>query len=374
MKYFKHLVVFMIGLTIVLSVLFCEKKQTTLKDAYNGHFLIGIALNHWQISGKDPASMAVVAKQFNCLTAENAMKWEKIHPQPTEYHFSVADSFVTLGESLNCQIIGHVLVWHSQTPQWVFQDDEGNPTDRETLLARLKDHIDHVAGHYKGRVLGWDVVNEAFEDDGSLRESPWKKIIGEDYIEKAFILAHKADPNAELYYNDFDMWKEGKVDAVVAMVKDFQARGIPIHGIGMQGHWGHDYPLPEELDAALSKFSKLGVHVMITEMDLNILPRPASYTGADIAKSYQMMDKMNPWPNGLPDSMNTVFTNRYLDLFQTFCQYDDCITRVTLWGIQDGTSWLNFWPIRGRTAYPLLFDREYKAKPVVQQLIDNRCD
>ena len=373
MKYLKQLGILTIVVSFLLTLAYCEKKPETLKDAYQGHFLIGTALNQWQIAGKDSASMVVVARHFNCITAENAMKWGPIHPKPSEYSFALADSFIAIGEALHQSVIGHVLVWHSQTPRWVFQDDAGNPADRETLLSRMKDHIDHVAGRYKGRILGWDVVNEAFEDDGSLRESPWKKIIGDAFIEKAFIYAHEADPNAELYYNDFNMWKEGKVDAVVRMVKDFQARGIPIHGIGMQGHWGHDYPLMDELTAALNQYSALGVHVMITEMDLNILPRPDSYTGADIQKSFQMMDKMNPWPAGLPDSMNTVFTNRYLELFKTFCAYDECITRVTLWGVQDGTSWLNFFPIPRRTAYPLLFDRECKAKPVVNLLIQNNC-
>ena len=350
----------------------CVKQELpaadTLKDAYRDICLMGTALNDRQIMGGDSLSMDLVEKQFNSITAENAMKWEKIHPEKDQYSFKIADAFVGFGEKHDMFIVGHTLVWHSQTPKWVFEDD-GQPADPDTLLKRLKDHIFTVVGRYKGRVQGWDVVNEAFEDNGALRKSPWLNILGETYIEKAFEWAHEADPEAELYYNDFNMWRQGKRDAVVRLVKKLQSEGITIQGIGLQGHWGLDYPPLDSLDMALQAYTGTGLNVMVTEMDVNVLPFPDALITAEISKRAELRAELNPYPDALPDSMQVVLSDRYTDLFKALLKYRENLGRVTFWGVQDGISWTNYWPVWGRTNYPLLFDRNYQPKPAFYRVM-----
>lgn len=346
-----------------------QTEDVTLKDAFKNNYLIGSAVNMWQIAGKDTNSIKVLKKQFNSITPENCMKWEKIHPKPDEYNFEPADKFVEFGEANNMVIIGHTLIWHSQTPKWVFEHEDGTPLTRDELLARIKDHIFTVVGRYKGRVHGWDVVNEAINEDGTLRDSKWRKIIGDDFIEKAFQWAHEADPDAELYYNDYNMWYAGKRDRVVELVNEMKEKGIQINGIGMQGHWGLDYPPMDEADAALSAYAVTGLNIMITELDMAVLPLPGDNTGAEISQNFELKKKLNPYPDGLPDSMQVVQTNRFVEYFRLFNKYKDNVTRVTLWGISDRFSWRNNWPVRGRTAYPLLFDRNFLPKPAVEAII-----
>ena len=169
-------------------------------------------------------------------------------------------------------IVGHYLVWHNQVPAWVFRDDKGNFVDRETLLTRMHDHIQTVVGRYKGRIQSWDVVNEALNEDGTLRQSPWLKIIGEDYIEKAFQYAHEADPQAQLTYNDYSLENEAKRNGAIALVKKLQAEGVPVTSVGLQGHDGLQWPSAETEDATISAFAKLGVKVVISELDIDVLP------------------------------------------------------------------------------------------------------
>ncbi len=345
-------------LSLTTPFLGCSGKETSnLKDAFGEAFYVGAALNYDQIMGWDQASLRIVKKQFSSITAENAMKWEHIHPAPGKYNFAPADSFVAFGERNNLFIVGHTLVWHNQTPEWVFKDQSGNPVSRDTLLLRMQEHISAVVGRYKGRIQGWDVVNEAVEDNGQLRNTSWLKIIGEDYIQSAFEWAHEADPGAELYYNDFNMWKVSNRERVIQLVKSLQARGIRIDGIGMQGHWGLDYPLIDEIETSIIAYAALGVEVLITELEMDMLPRPDSYTGAEITRWAASHEDLDPYAQGLPDSMQNVIADRYAEFFRLFYKHRDKIGRVTLWGIHDGQSWRNNWPIPGRTAYPLLFDR-----------------
>ncbi|MFH1195040.1 MAG: endo-1,4-beta-xylanase [bacterium] len=343
--------------------------QPFLKDVFKDYYYIGTALNHNHVFSRDSLSMELVKKQFNSITPENLLKWEPVHPKVDQYNFEPADSFVAFGQRNNMFIIGHTLVWHAQTPRWVFEDEAGNPATREVLLQRMRDHIYSVAGRYKGRINGWDVVNEAFEDDGALRKSKWFQIIGEDYIEKAFEYAHEADPDAELYYNDYNEWHIGKVNAVVNLVKNLQSKGIKIHGIGMQGHWGMDYPTLNELDEALKKYSETGLKIVITELDISILPNPWNYTGAEISQNFELQKKLNPYPDSLPDSMQVKLSERYSELFRTINKYKDSVSRITFWGVHDGGSWKNNFPVRGRTDYPLLFDRNLQPKPVFYGVI-----
>lgn len=358
-----------IACVVLLIASVAGNAQPALKDVFKKDFMIGAALSYDQIMGQEPKAIAIVEKQFNTITAENILKWEKVHPEPKVYDFEPVDRMIAFGEKHKMFIVGHTLLWHHQTPDWVFEDESGNPVDRETLLQRLRDHIFAVAGRYRGRIHGWDVVNEAVEDDGKLRQTKWLKIIGEDYIEKAFECAAEADPKAELYYNDYNMWYPGKRQRVVQLVRDLQAKGVRVDGVGLQGHWGLDYPPLDELEASLQAYGELGVKIMITELDVNILPNPDSYTGADITRNVDLQKKLNPYAESLPDSMQKKLATRYAAFFEVFKKYRDQITRVTFWGVHDGNSWHNNWPAKGRTAYSLLFDRNYQPKPAFYAVI-----
>ncbi|UCD37635.1 MAG: endo-1,4-beta-xylanase [Fidelibacterota bacterium] len=360
---------FLATLTGILINVCCAGDQPTLKEAFKDHFLMGTALNEAQLAGRDAKSMALVEKHFNSLTPENQLKWEKVHPRPTVYDFTLADSLVAYGARHQMHIAGHVLVWHNQTPGWVFKGKSGKPASRKVLLRRLKEHIMTVVGRYKGRIDGWDVLNEALEDNGQLKQSQWMQIIGEDYIRKSFEWAHEADPEAELYYNDFNMWRPDKRQGVVRMVSNLQAEGVPIHGIGMQGHWGLDYPPLDELEASIRAYADLGLKVMITELDMDILPLPSEDLGARITLDFKLRKELNPWPEALPDSMQIQLADRYQELFQLLARYSDVISRVTFWGVHDGASWRNHWPVRGRSAYPLLFDDSCQPKPAFEAVI-----
>ncbi|MEK7780349.1 MAG: endo-1,4-beta-xylanase [Verrucomicrobiota bacterium] len=347
----------------------CASAQPTLKDAFKNKFLIGAALNESQFTEQNVAQAALVKKQFNTITAENVMKWEKIHPTSDRFNFGPADRFVEFGTKNGMVIIGHTLVWHSQTPRWVFEDGKGNPADRATLLARMSNHIHTVVGRYQGRIKGWDVVNEALNEDGSLRPSPWLKIIGEDYLVKAFEFAHAADPNAELYYNDFSLENEPKREGAVRIVKKLQAAGVKVHGIGTQTHAKMDWPSPQLIDDTLTAFGKLGVKVMITELDIDVLPARSRDRSADVSRRDTADPALNPYPNGLPEAIQQDLAKRYGEIFAVYAKHADKISRVTFWGVTDGDSWLNGWPIRGRTSYPLLFDRQGQPKPAYGEVL-----
>ena len=344
--------------------------EPRLKEAFAGRFYIGTALNADQITGKDSAALEVVKKQFNAIVAENCMKSESLQPREGVFDFSLADQFVALGEQNNMWITGHTLIWHSQTPDWLFTDSLGHDVSREVMIGRMKSHISNVVGRYKGRVKGWDVVNEAILDDGSFRNSKFYEIVGEEYLQLAFEFAHEADPDAELYYNDYSMANPGKREGVVAMVKKLREQGIRIDGIGMQGHVGLNYPDIAEFEKSIEAFAALGVKVMITELDMTLLPMPDRNVGADVSAGFAYQQEMNPYAGGLPDSVNTAFETRYLDFFSLFLKHQDVISRVTLWGVNDAQSWRNNWPVPGRTDYPLLFDRENRPKPVVRKMIE----
>jgi endo-1,4-beta-xylanase len=343
--------------------------QPALKSVFEKDFLIGAAVNDDVVSGKDSRAAAIVEKQFNTITAENVMKWALIHPEPNEYNFAPADRFVDFGRKNNMFIVGHTLVWQHQVPAWVFNDDTGNMLSREALLARMKDHIFAVVGRYKGRVNGWDVVNEALTDSGQFQRTKWFKIIGEDFIAKAFEYAHQADPDAELYYNEYSLEEPAKREACVRLVKDLKAKGLRIDGVGIQGHWGMKYPTSKELDAFIDAFAALGVKVMVTELDIDVLPSATQYMGADINFRVEMQEKLNPYVKGLPDDVQKKLADRYADLFAILLRHKDSVSRVTLWGVYDKTSWLNDWPVRGRTNYPLLFDRAYQPKPAFDAVV-----
>lgn len=343
--------------------------QPVLKDAFAGRFRVGAALNGAQFSGRDARGAGLVATHFNTTTPENILKWESVHPERGRYAFDAPDRYVAFGEEHGMFIVGHTLVWHNQTPRWVFEDEAGNPVSRDTLLARMRDHIHTVVGRYKGRVNGWDVVNEALNEDGTLRQTPWMEIIGEDYIAQAFQFAREADPDAELYYNDYSLPNPAKRDGAVALIRTLQAQGVPVTGIGLQGHYNLNAPSLGRLDSALVAFTDLGIDLMITELDIDVLPRAIRGQGADITQNAALQAQVNPYTEGLPDSVQQALAQRYAGLFGLFLDHSDALTRVTFWGVTDGDSWKNNWPVRGRTNYPLLFDREGQPKPAFEAVL-----
>lgn len=344
-------------------------KAKSMKDAFQGKFYIGTAMNTGQILGKDTASIRIIKQQFNTITAENCMKCGPLQPEEGKFNFALADQFVEFGMQNQMFIVGHNLVWHSQAPKWFFVDTQGNDVSREVLIGRLKNHIQTVVGRYKGKVKGWDVVNEAILDDGSWRESKLLQIIGPDFVKLAFGFAHEADPDAELYYNDYSMVLTGRREGVVRMVKDMQKDGIRIDGIGMQGHCSMDFPKIEEFEKSIVTFARLGVKVMITEMDISALPSPKDRQGADVDSRVDYKAELNPYTNGLPEEVEKAHAKRYREFFDLFLKHQDKISRVTLWGVQDGQSWKNNFPVPGRTDYPLLFDRNYQPKSFVKSLL-----
>ena len=341
----------------------------TLKEAFTGAFLVGAALNQAQLSGQDTAGARLAAEQFDAISPENVLKWEAVHPRPGQYDFAPADQYVAFGQQHHMFVVGHTLIWHNQTPRWVFQDADGRPVGRDTLIARMRDHIQTVVGRYRGRVGGWDVVNEALDDDGTMRRSPWETIIGDEYVAMAFRFAHEADPAAELYYNDFSVENAAKRQGVVALIRRLQAERVPVTGVGIQGHYRLDWPTAGQLDSTISAFAALGVKVMITELDVDVLPPAVRQTGAEITLRAAARPELNPYAAGLPDSVQQALARRYTELFRVFVKHAGQVSRVTFWGVTDAQSWKNNWPVPGRINYPLLFDRQGKPKPAFDAVI-----
>lgn len=345
-----------------------QMEEATLKDTFKDEFLIGTAMNTWQVAGLDKKAQEVVKKHFSAIVAENCMKIEEIHPEKDRYDFSSADSLVAFGEANGITITGHTLIWHSQCPRWFWYDEKGELVSPEVLKEHMRDHIYTVVGRYKGRIKGWDVVNEAIVEDGSYRKSPFYQILGEEFIPLAFQYAHEADPNAELYLNDYGMNVPGRRNTYVKLIKDLQARGLRIDAIGMQGHMGMDYPDLNEFEESLLAFAGTGIKVMITEWDMSALP--SVNFSANITDTVAFRKSLNPYTEELPDSVSQKWNNRMKEVFNLFLKHADKIDRVTAWGVTDKESWKNDFPVKGRTDYPLLFDRNYEAKPFVKELIN----
>jgi len=350
-------------LVLLLSALFASAQQPALKDALRNDFHIGVAINYAQTFERNERDSALIKAQFDSLSPENALKWEPIHPKPDAYNFAAADRYVEFGQQNHMWIIGHCLIWHNQTPKWVFEGTDGKPATRDQLLARMREHISTVVGRYKGKINGWDVVNEAISDeDGSLRKSPWQTIIGDDFIEKAFQYAHEADPAAELYYNDYSLENPKKRAGALALLKKLKEENIPVTAVGLQGHYAMDWPTLDQLDETITQFAALGLKVVVTELDIDVLPQAVQTGSAEITLTAESQPKLDPYKDGLPDAMQKALADRYAGLFRIFLKHKDAVTRVTLWGLTDADSWKNNWPIRGRTNYPLLFDRNGKPK------------
>ena len=342
-------------------------EEPSLKDAVGDKFLMGVALNVNQSSGVDTSSIKLVKQHFNSLVAENCMKCEVIHPEEDRYDFTLADQFVSFGEKNGMAVIGHCLIWHSQLAPWFCVDEKGNNVTPEVLKQRMKDHITTIVTRYKGRIKGWDVVNEAILEDGSYRKSKFYEILGEEFIPLAFQYAHEADPDAELYYNDYAMNMPGKREGVVKLVSSLKEKGIRIDAVGMQGHMGMDYPDINEFEQSIVAFAGTGVKVMVTEWDMSALPTVKQSANISDTVAYQKM--LNPYPETLPDSVSKAWNNRMKQFFGLFEKHADVISRVTAWGVSDRDSWKNDFPVKGRHDYPLLFDRNYQPKPFVKEIM-----
>jgi endo-1,4-beta-xylanase len=342
--------------------------QKTLAEATKGKFLFSVAVNMQQVNGVKPKESEVIAKEFSAIVAENCMKPQPTEPEENKFVWNDADKFVAFGEKNKQVVTGHCLIWHSQIGRWMFVGADGKDVSPEVLKERMRRHIYSVVSRYKGRIKGWDVVNEAFEDNGTYRKSKFYQILGKDFIKYAFQFAHEADPNAELYYNDYNVENPAKCAGIVGLVKELKEAGCRIDAVGSQSHMNMYTPTLEATETSFKKLKDAGVHILITEWDISILPSP--YSGANISTNFAYSKEMDPYREGVPDSIQQKWNKRVLDMFELFLKYDDVVDRVTVWGLNDAGTWLNNFPIRGRKDYSLLFDRNNQRKPVVDEMIE----
>ena len=353
-----------------------EGTPETLRQAAGNAFLIGTAVRPDQLQQGRTATL--IGEQFDSLTAENVLKPMELEPQPGKFNFAPADVIADYAAAHQMQLIGHNLCWHQQTPAWFYQKPDGSPLSREEGLAHMKAHITAVVQHFKGKVHGWDVVNEALDDNDAnfLRDTPARRSIGDDYIVQAFKFAHAADPDVQLYYNDYNIDFGAKLAKAVRLIKQLQAAGVRIDGIGDQAHWQLGWPSTDLVEKGITTLAATGVKVHITEMDIDMLPRRSNSANISDIERKAATARQNPYANGLPPQVQQALADRYGELFALFMKHKDIIARVTLWGVDDGASWLNDFPVRGRTNYPLLFDRQDNPKPaffaVLQALQDGQ--
>jgi endo-1,4-beta-xylanase len=348
-----------------------QQPAAALKDLVPKGMVIGAALNARQFTGPDPVAAEIVARQFSTVSPENVLKWGPVQPAADRWNFEPADKYVAFGQERGLKVIGHCLVWHQQTPASVFEAKPGERADKETLLARMKSHIETLVGRYKGRVHGWDVVNEALDEDGTLRKTRWLEIVGPEFIAKAFEYAHAADPAAELYYNDYNLWKPAKRAGAIRLVKELRAKGLRVDAVGEQGHWGIDEPAIADIDATLGELAAgTGAKVMLTELDVDVLPRDPEMFGADLSKRAKFKESTNIYADGLPAEQQQRLARRYADIFRVVLKHRQVVTRVTFWNVTDAESWLNNFPIPGRVNYPLLWDRQGKPKPAFDAVVE----
>lgn len=322
----------------------------SLAEAFQEDFRIGAAVNGRTIISQ----RELLASQFNSVTAENEMKFESVHPSEDMYTFEAADRIAAFAREHHMKLRGHTLVWHNQTPDWLFQD-KGGTVDRDTLLARMKSHIDTVVKRYKEHIYCWDVVNEAVADEGPdrLRSSKWLDIVGEPFIAKAFEYAHEADPNALLFYNDYNESDPVKREKIYALVRTLLEQGVPIHGIGLQAHWNVHDPKVEDIRSAIERYASLGLKVHFTEMDVSMF-----------AFEDQRTDLSEP-----TDEMIQLQAERYGQFFRLFQEYRAVIDNVTFWGAADDYTWLDYFPVRGRKNWPLLFDTKQQPKAALAKVL-----
>lgn len=345
----------------------CKSQQTVanyaadnrgLKDFYKAYFPVGAAVGIKNLSGNEAA---LIKKQFNSITAENAMKMGSLQPREGQFYWKDADSIVNFAVKNGIKIRGHNLCWHEQTPNWIFTGKDGKEVSKAVLLQRLKDHITTVVGRYKGKIYAWDVVNEAIDDDPNqfMRNSKWYQICGDDFIVKAFEYAHEADPNAKLYYNDYNTERPEKRERIYKLLKSLKDRGMPIDGIGLQAHWSLQEPTENELRTAIERYTSLGLKIQFTEVDMSIYPWEKN-------KRPRKPNESDQYTASLEQKQ----TAQYAMVFKVFRAYKGIITNVTFWNISDQHTWLDEYPVMGRKNYPLLFDVNLQPKKAYWEVIN----
>ena len=326
-----------------------------LKDVFQEQFLVGAAVNPRTLKEQ----RTLLSEHFNSITAENEMKFERLQPEEDRFTFEHADQMMDFAEEHGIGVRGHTLVWHNQTPAWVFQDGAGGQISREGLLARMKTHIDTVVGRYRGNIYAWDVVNEAVADSGPevLRESPWLSIAGDDFIARAFEYAHAADPDALLFYNDYNEAVPEKREKIYTLVKSLLEQGVPIHGVGLQAHWSIAHPAEDDIRRAIERYASLGLKLHITELDVSVFSHDDRRT-----------DLQSP-----SEEMMTRQAERYETFFRIFRDYSESITSVTFWGAADDYTWLDNFPVRGRKNWPFLFDAGHQPKASFWKVVEGKA-
>lgn len=348
--------------TIACPLQYAAAQSTTdgrgLKDYYRSFFPIGVAVSPRALHGDEAR---LITTQFNSVTPENAMKMGPIHPRENEYDFSGADSIVAFAIRNNMKVRGHTLCWHNQTPSWIFKDDKGDTISKDKLLQRLKDHITTVVSRYKGKIYAWDVVNEVISDKNGefYRNSPWLRICGPEFIEKAFLWAHEADPDAILFYNDYNEINAVKRAKIIRMVKQLRQKGIPVQAVGLQAHWAVNEPSKGQLDSTLADFAALNMPLQITELDISVYPK----------EHEARVRRASDYDTTFSKEKESAQMAQYKMCFDAFRKYKAAISGITFWNVSDRATWLDNFPVRGRKDYPLLFDRNYQPKQAFWEVV-----
>ena len=357
--------IILLSLVVCGAVVLAADDVPSLYQEYEEFFPIGTAVAVSQWNRTLDSHQHLIEKHFNSVTAENAMKPDALQPREGHFDFGTANELVDFAEENDMQVRGHTLVWHSQVPDWFFEDEAGRRIDekeeiteeeRQLVIDRMENHVKTVVGEYKGQVYAWDVVNEAV-DGNSLRQTPWLEIIGEEYLAMAFRFAHEADPEAKLFYNDYNSVQ--RRDTIYEMLKGLIEEGVPVHGIGMQGHWDIDGPSKFLIEQTIQQFAELDdltdydFEIQITELDVSLFSW-GDETRLEEPSQYILFQQ----------------AQRYEELFELFIEYSDIITGVTLWGIADDATWLDNFPVENRDDWPLLFDENHEPKEAFWRVID----
>lgn len=338
----------------------------SLREASTGLFTVGVGSSD-RIPER-PRDWPLLIQQFSAVTPENCMKPATVQAVEGKFNFDQADAFVSFAASNQLEVVGHCLVWakDDRTPPWFYRDGS-NAASGELLLQRMKTHIEAVVGRYRGRIATWDVVNEALDDGTNfLRPSGWSAACGDEFIAKAFAFTHAADPQALLIYNDYNNELPEKRAKLIRLVRKLRKLNVPIHAVGLQGHYEIDRLPLDDIEATLIAMRELGVKVVVSELDIDVIPRGRWW--ADGGKHRDELSKLDPYRDGCPPDVLERQAEQYAKLFQLFHKHADVIARVSFWNLHDGQSWLNYFPWR-RVNHPLLFDREGKPKPAFDAVI-----
>ncbi len=344
----------------------------SLAEAYRDYWYTGVSVNQWEVEGNQESHWDVITKNFNWVVAENCMKCEVIHPQEGVYDFTLADKFVDKAKAAGLKVQGHCLIWHSQCAPWFHFDKDGKLVSREELKKRMREHIYTIVSHFKGRIDAWDVCNECFEDDGSPRKSLFWQILGTDYIPLAFQYAHEADPNVQLFYNDYSMNKPTKVEGVANFFRPLIEQGLPVTAIGMQGHMILEdaKELLPQYDHSIKTIAALGVPTFFSELDLSVLPNPYGFSGANVSDRFTYTPEKDPFKDGLTKEKEAEINQYWVDFYKMLIPHKDNILRVNFWCLNDANSWRNDFPIQGRSDYATLYDRQNQPKGMIQEIIN----